>query len=73
MADLQKDIQYFLTSAASALTAFAAWQTMKNQYWIFEKRRKIYQIENNEVLGVSELVGKARKVNEVVLVKVRDG
>ena len=39
-----KDINYFVTSVVSAATAFTVWQTIKNQYYIFQKRNKIRQI-----------------------------
>lgn len=39
-----KDINYFVTSVVSAATAFTVWQTLKNQYYIFQKKNKIRQI-----------------------------
>ncbi len=40
-----KEFNYFVTSFMSAFTAFTAWQTLKNQYYIFDRRKKIRQIE----------------------------
>lgn len=67
-----KDLHYFITSVVSAFTAFTTWQTIKNQYYIFQKRQKINQIEKNDIEEVDELLGKGKRVNDVVLVKVQN-
>lgn len=66
-----KEFNYFVTSLFSAFTAFTTWQTLKNQYYIYGRRKKIRQIEKGEIVEVDELVGKGAKVNDVVLLKVR--
>lgn len=68
-----KEFNYFVTSLFSAFTAFTTWQTLKNQYYIYDRRKKIRQIEKGEIVEVDELIGKGAKVNDVVLVKVMIG
>jgi hypothetical protein len=65
-----KEFNYFVTSIFSAFTAFTTWQTLKSQYYIFERRKMIRHIEKGEILEVDELVGKGKKVNDAVLIKV---
>lgn len=70
MEEASKDVHYFLTTLTSAFTLFAGYQVGKSQYKISQKRKNIRQLENNEILDVEELIGKGRRVNDVVLVKV---
>jgi hypothetical protein len=67
---IASDLHYFVTSVISVATAFTTWQTLKNQYYIYDNKKKIRQIEGNEVLSIDELLGQGKKVNDVVLVKV---
>lgn len=66
-----KEFNYFVTSLFSAFTAFTTWQTLKNQYYIYDWRKKIRHIEKGDIVEVDELVGRGAKINDVVLVKVK--
>lgn len=65
-----KEFHYYVTSVVSALTAFTTWQTLKNQFFIYQRRSKINQIEKSDIKEVHELTGSGAKINDVVLVKV---
>jgi translation initiation factor RLI1 len=56
-----KEANFYLSSFAAIATAFTSWQTIKKQYSIFRLKEKINNIEKNEVLSVSDFVGRGNK------------
>ena len=65
-----RDANYYITSVTSAFTIFAYWQTAKHTYRIHERKKTISRLEDTDLVGVQDLIGRANKVNELVIVKV---